>query len=82
MCLAVPVKIVEVNGDKGMAELSGTRREVGLQLLDDVKKGDYVLLHAGFAIQKLDREEAKKTLDLWEEMIAAGSEDRKDSTRR
>ncbi len=68
MCLAVPVKLVEVDGDRGLAQFSGSRREVGLQLLDRPEAGDYVLLHAGFAIQKLDPQEALETLELLDEM--------------
>lgn len=69
MCWAIPAKIISIEGDKGIVEVSGTRREVGLQLLDDPATGEYVLLHAGFAIQKIDEEEAAKTLELWTEMI-------------
>ena len=69
MCLAVPVKLVEVNGDSGVVDFYGTRRDVGLHLLNGPIVGDYVLLHAGFAIQKLDPDEARKTLDIWDEML-------------
>lgn len=67
MCLGIPAKIVEKKGTVGMAEIGGVRREVNLQLLEDVKIGDYVILHAGFGIQKLDEKEAKETLDLLRE---------------
>ncbi len=69
MCWAVPAKIVEIDGDVGKVELSGTSRHVGLQLIADPQVGDYVLVHAGFAIQKVDEEEARKTLDLLAEMF-------------
>ena len=68
MCLAVPMKIVEIEGDRGTADVGGVRREVGLQLLDGIKTGDYVLVHAGFAIQRIDEEEALKTLSLFKEL--------------
>ncbi len=68
MCWAVPVKLVEVDGEKGVVEFSGTRRDVGLHFIADPAVGDYVLLHAGFAIQKLDPQEAETTLGLWNEM--------------
>ncbi|MCD6415509.1 MAG: HypC/HybG/HupF family hydrogenase formation chaperone [Planctomycetes bacterium] len=68
MCLAIPLKIVEVEGQIGRVKLDATTREVGLQLLDDARPGDYVLVHAGFAIQKLDEQEAEETLRLWDEM--------------
>jgi hydrogenase expression/formation protein HypC len=69
MCLGIPVKIVEKSGSKGIGEISGVKREVDLRLLEDVKKGDYVILHAGFAIQKLDEKEAQETLSLLKEVI-------------
>lgn len=70
MCLAIPVKIVEIKGSMGVVEFSGIKRDIGLQLLPDAKVGDYVLLHAGFAIQKLDLEEAAETIRLLEEISA------------
>jgi hydrogenase expression/formation protein HypC len=73
MCWAIPARIVEIDGDAGRAELSGTVREVGLQLIDDAQIGDYVLIHAGFAIQKLDEDEAQETLRLWQEMLEGQS---------
>jgi hydrogenase expression/formation protein HypC len=68
MCLAIPMQLTEISGDRGVAEAGGVRREVWLQLLDGLKIGDYVLVHAGFAIQKVDEEEARKTLDLFREL--------------
>jgi len=73
MCWAIPAKIIQIDGDLGRAELSGTVREVGLQLIDDPQLGDYVLIHAGFAIQKLDEQEAQETLRLWQEMLESYS---------
>ena len=64
MCLAVPAKLIEVNDEVGKVHLGGTEREVGLQLLDNPAVGEYVLVHAGFAIEKVDEEEAKETLRL------------------
>lgn len=68
MCLAVPMKLIEIRGDRGVADVGGMRREVGLQLLDGSVPGDYVLVHAGFAIQKVDEAEAQKTLALFREL--------------
>ena len=68
MCWAVPAQIIEVDGEVGKVELSGTVREVGPQLLENPQIGDWVLIHAGFAIQKLHREEAEQTLRLLEEI--------------
>jgi hydrogenase expression/formation protein HypC len=68
MCWAVPARIIETDGESGKVELAGVVREVGLQLIPDAEVGDYVLVHAGFAIQKVDQEEARKTLELFAEM--------------
>ncbi|HDN67660.1 MAG TPA: HypC/HybG/HupF family hydrogenase formation chaperone, partial [Firmicutes bacterium] len=51
MCLAIPMKVIKVKGSQGIVELSGVEREVNLQLVEDVSVGDYILIHAGFAIQ-------------------------------
>ncbi|NPB08276.1 MAG: HypC/HybG/HupF family hydrogenase formation chaperone [Aquificae bacterium] len=71
MCLAIPSRVVEIHGDgTATVDTLGVRRRVSLELLqEEVKEGDYVLLHVGFAIQKLDEEEAKKSLELFEEII-------------
>lgn len=68
MCLAVPMKVVEINGDMGVVENAGLRREAGLMLLDKVKLGDWVIVHAGFAISKLTRKQARETLALLDAM--------------
>lgn len=68
MCLAVPMKITEIDANKGIVDIGGVRREVGLSLIKDVKVGDYVIVHAGFAIQKLDEKDALETLELFAEM--------------
>ena len=68
MCLAVPMKLVEINGGTAVAEIGGVRREVNVQLLEGAGIGDYVIVHAGFAIQKLDREDAEETLQLFRRM--------------
>ncbi|MGB8657564.1 MAG: HypC/HybG/HupF family hydrogenase formation chaperone [Candidatus Zixiibacteriota bacterium] len=68
MCLGIPVKVVEKEGSTGVAELKGVRRTISLELLEEVNVGDWVILHAGFAIQKVDQEEAEKTLKLFEEL--------------
>ncbi|MFA4016980.1 MAG: hypothetical protein RUDDFDWM_002092 [Candidatus Fervidibacterota bacterium] len=66
MCLAVPMRVVAINGNEAEVEQSGTKLQVRIDLVEDVKVGDYVLVHAGFAIQKLDEEEAIETLRLLE----------------
>ena len=62
MCLAVPMKLIAVNGDVGKVETSEVEMEVSLALVENAQPGDYVVVHAGFAIQTLDEEEAKETL--------------------
>ncbi len=64
MCLAVPMKIVEINGDEGFVESSGLKRKANFSLIKSPKIGEYVLLHAGFAIEKVKESEAKKTLKI------------------
>ncbi len=74
MCLAVPMKIVKREGQRGIAELEGVTREVALHFVD-AEVGDYVLVHAGFAIQKVDEESALETIELFREMMAEDSPD-------
>ena len=71
MCLAVPMKIVRKDGLNGLAELDGVSRQVSLRLVEDVQVGDYVLVHAGFAIERVDEEEAEETLKIMQQ-IASG----------
>jgi len=67
MCLAVPMRIIEIRGEMGDVEVGGVKREVGLMLLEDAKVGDWVIIHAGFAIAKLDEDQASETLGLLKE---------------
>ena len=67
MCLAVPAKVIEIDGPTARVDIEGNLREANLTLLEDVSVGDYVMLHAGFAISKYDPEEARKTLELLRE---------------
>jgi len=72
MCLAIPGKIIEIDSDKNHALVDygdGTKRKINISLVD-AKANDYVLVHAGFAIEVLDEKEAKKTLDLFKEMLS------------
>jgi len=72
MCLAVPARVTEMReGLLGLVELGGVVREVSFMLLPDVAVGDYVLLHAGYALQKVDTAEAEETLRLLAEMVEA-----------
>jgi len=73
MCLAVPMQVIEIEGETMVAEIDGVRREASLMMLGEaVKVGDYVLIHAGFAISRLDEDEALETLDLMRECLALG----------
>lgn len=67
MCIAIPMNVKKINGNMGVVESQGVKRDVGLMLMDDVKVGDWVLIHAGFAISKLNQEEAEETMALLRE---------------
>ncbi|HLF33912.1 MAG TPA: HypC/HybG/HupF family hydrogenase formation chaperone [Cyclobacteriaceae bacterium] len=68
MCLSIPAEVIEVNGDMARVSIGGTIYDASLQLVENIKPGDYILLHTGFAIEKLDREEALSTLELFREL--------------
>lgn len=68
MCLAVPVKVVTINGNEAEVDFGGVKRRVSIMLTPDVSIGDYVLLHTGYAISVIDEVEAEETLKLFEEM--------------
>ncbi|WP_297426445.1 HypC/HybG/HupF family hydrogenase formation chaperone [Clostridium sp.] len=69
MCLAVPGKVLSLNGFKGVIEIGTMKKEVFMNLIADVKVGQYVLIHAGCAIETIDEEEAEKTLELIKELL-------------
>lgn len=69
MCLALPARVVELRENElGVVDLGGVRKEVSLALLDDVQAGDYVIVHVGYALSKLDTGEAEATLRMFAEM--------------
>ena len=68
MCLAIPVKIMSVEGSSGIGEVGGVERKIDLTFIEEPRVGEYVLLHAGFAIQKINEEEARQSLDAWREL--------------
>jgi hydrogenase expression/formation protein HypC len=69
MCLGVPMRVVSMDGDDVVAEIDGVKREANLMLLgEEVLVGDFVIVHAGFAISRLDEEEAQETLRLMREV--------------
>lgn len=71
MCLAVPAKLVEINGDRATIEVGGLRRGIRIPFIKDPKVGEYVLVHAGFAIRKWSEEDVKEYQAILEEMGAA-----------
>ena len=72
MCLAIPMEITEIDGNEAVAEAGGIRKNVRLDLLEDAKLGDYILIHTGYAIEKLDPEEARETLEIIKQVYRAG----------
>lgn len=74
MCLSLPARVIAIEGEMAEVSVGGAVFRAGLQMVDDVTVGDYVLLHAGFAIEKLKEEDALETLRLLQEMDDAMSE--------
>jgi len=70
MCLSIPAKVEKIENDMAIVSVGGTKYNASLQMLDDVKVGDYILLHTGFAIQKMSEEDAKESLKVFEEFEA------------
>ena len=70
MCLAVPVKVVSIDGNEAEVEIGGVKRRVSIMLTPEAKVGDYVLLHTGYAINVIDEAEAQETLKILEEMAS------------
>jgi hydrogenase expression/formation protein HypC len=69
MCLAIPAKVVQkLDNDQAVVEVGGVRNDISLMLVDGVEVGDYVIVHVGFAITRLDIEEAEKSLALFKDM--------------
>ena len=75
MCLSVPARIVSIDGGMAQVDVLGNRRTTSLALIDDVKVGDYVLVHAGFAITRMSAEEAQETLSLWQQISEIEAEE-------
>ena len=65
MCLAIPGKIISINGNKAVVDFDGTRKEVVIALLPQIREGKYVIVHAGYAIQEIDENEAIESIKLW-----------------
>lgn len=75
MCLAIPAKVVSLLDD-GLAsvDIGGVKKDISIALIDDVNVGDYVIIHTGFALSKLDPEEAEETLELFAEIAVRSGE--------
>lgn len=66
MCLAVPGKVLDIQGRLATVDVAGVKRQISLDLVEDIQTGDYVLVHVGFALQKIDEQEAIETLETLE----------------
>lgn len=72
MCLALPAKVISLlDGDEAVVDIGGVHKQISLALLEDVSVGEYVILHAGYALSRLDQREAERTLALFAELEAA-----------
>lgn len=74
MCLAVPMRVKKIDGGVVVAEFKGVEKKVSTLLLEDLKENEYILVHAGFAIAKVDPDEAEKTLSLLQEILQGEEE--------
>ena len=68
MCLAIPLRLLEINGKTAVGEAMGMRREIRVDFIENPQPGDYVIVHAGFAIERLPESQALDDLEAWEEM--------------
>ena len=77
MCIAAPAHVLEINREDNwlIADFGGAKQQAKLDLLPEVEVGDYVLIHAGFAIEKLSEEAAKESLEAWEELLVVLEEE-------
>jgi hydrogenase expression/formation protein HypC len=69
MCFAIPGKITKIEGNYALVDFGGAQRRVNIILLEDVKMGEYVLVHVGYAIQKISKQQAQETIELWNEVL-------------
>ena len=71
MCLAVPLKLIEISGNDAVGDAMGVRRKIRVDFIPEPKIGDYVIVHAGFAIERLSEQQAMEDLESWEELNEA-----------
>lgn len=72
MCYAIPAKIIEIKDENAVVDYGGIIKDVNVSLIDNPEKGDYVLVHAGFAIEKLEKKSAEESLDIIKRMVEQG----------
>lgn len=70
MCIAVPVEVIEVSGSTAVVEFNGVKKKINVELISEVEAGDYVLLHSGCAIEKINQKQAEDTLELLRSLAA------------
>ena len=68
MCLAIPLKLIEIDGKEAVGDAMGVRRRIRVDFIPEPKIGDYVIVHAGFAIERLSEQQALEDLESWEEL--------------
>ncbi len=68
MCLAVPLQLIEINGNSAVGEAMGMKRQIRVDFIENPQLGDYVIVHAGFAIERLPEQQAMQDLEAWEEV--------------
>ena len=68
MCLAIPLQLIEINGNSAVGEAMGMRRDIRVDFIENPQIGDYVIVHAGFAIERLPEQQAVQDLEAWEEV--------------
>lgn len=83
MCIAAPAQVVEINQEKsiGFVDFGGVRQQIKLDLIDEIEVGKYVLVHAGYAIEQLSDQEAKESLEAWDELLETLDEEDKEWER-
>ena len=68
MCLAIPLQLIEINGNSAVGEAMGMKRQIRVDFIENPQLGDYVIVHAGFAIERLPEQQAMQDLEAWEEV--------------
>jgi len=81
VCLSIPAKIVKLDGNAATVDVMGNRREADVSLVEQPQLGDYVLVHAGFAIEKLTADDAAETLRIWDEIASLDSAEPRATSR-